>query len=76
VTYYDYGCLLFVTALFIVANAIFLTIVLSDGSSRTRFKLAIWQALSAIGGLGIGAGFPYGHHALLRLSELVHRAVH
>jgi hypothetical protein len=74
VTYY--GCLLSVTVLLMLANVIFLTIVLSDGSPRTRFQLAIWQALSAIGGLGIGVGFPYGHHALLRLGELVHRAAH
>jgi hypothetical protein len=74
VTYY--GCLLSVTVLLILVNAIFLTIVLSDGSPWTRLKLAIWQALSAIGGLGIGAGFPYGHHALRRLGELVHRAAH
>jgi len=74
VTYY--GFLLSVTALLILANAIFLTLALSNGSPWTRVKLAVWQAVSAIGGLGIGVGFPYGHHALLRLGELVHRAVH
>jgi hypothetical protein len=74
VTYY--GCLLSVSALLILANAIFFTIVLSNGSPWTRLKLGIWQALSGIGGLGIGVGVPYGHHALLRLGELVHRAAH
>jgi hypothetical protein len=71
-----YGFVLSLTAVLILANAVFLTIVLSEGSPWERCKLAIWQAMTAIGGLGMGVGFPYGHHALLRLGELVHRSGH
>jgi hypothetical protein len=71
-----YGGLLCLTAVLIVANAIFLTAILSEGSRWTRCKLAMWQALTAIGGLGIGIGFPLGHYALLRLGELVYRSAH
>jgi hypothetical protein len=71
-----YGILLSLTALLMLANAVFLTVLLSEGSRWERCKLAVWQALTAIGGLGIGVGFPFGHHALLRLGELVHRAAH
>jgi hypothetical protein len=68
-----YGMLLSLTAILIRANAVILSVFLSKGSPWARCKLALWQALTAIGGLGIGVGFPLGHHALLRLGELVHR---
>src|SRR5438477_5065463 len=71
-----YGLLLLFTGCFAAANVVFLTAVLSDGSLWVRFKAGLWQALLAAGGLGLGAGLPYGHHALLRLGELVHRAAH
>jgi hypothetical protein len=71
-----YGLLLSLTAVLVAANVTFLTAVLSEGSAWSRFKLALWQALLAAGGLGIGAGLPYGQHALLRLGELVHRTAH
>jgi hypothetical protein len=71
-----YGFVLSLTAVLILANAVFFTIALSEGSPWARFKLAIWQVLTAIGRLGMGVGFPYGHHALLRLGELVHRSGH
>jgi hypothetical protein len=71
-----YGMLLSLTAILILANAVILTVLLSEGSAWARCKLALWQALTAIGGLGIGAGFPLGHHALLRLGELMHRVAH
>ena len=71
-----YGMLLSLTAILILANAVILTVLLSEGSAWARCKLALWQALTAISGLGIGVGFPLGHHALLRLGELVHRVGH
>ena len=62
-----YGLLLLFTAFFAAANMVFFAAVLSDGSLWVRFKPGLWQALLAAGGLGIGAGLPYGQHALLRL---------
>jgi hypothetical protein len=71
-----YGFLLAVTAFFIVANVVFLTIVHSDASAWSRIKLAVWQTLLAVSGLGIGTGLPYSQHAPIRLGELMHRAGH
>jgi uncharacterized membrane protein len=62
--------------LIVVFNVVFITAVHADGSAWSRTKLAVRQALLALGGLGIGAGLPYGHYTLMRLGDLVHRAVH
>jgi len=71
-----YGLLLLLTAVLVIANVVFLTVALSDGSVWVRVKAGLWQAALAASGLGIGAGLPYGPHALLRLGELVHRSGH
>jgi hypothetical protein len=71
-----YGLLLLLTAVLVVANAVFLTAVAADGSVWVRLKAGLWQVLLAASGLGIGAGLPYGPHVLFRLGALVHRSGH